>query len=61
VVEGHHGAVAVKNGPEKGSTFIITLPIPNGVSAGNGPRNAGQKKFFAAGQNGSARTVPSIR
>ena len=62
VVEGHHGAIAMKNGSENGSTFVITLPIPNGASAaGKGPRNAVQKKFFAAGQDGLARTISSIR
>jgi K+-sensing histidine kinase KdpD len=62
VVEGHHGAIAMKNGSEKGCTYTITLPIPNSASAARkSSRNAGQQKFFGADPDGSARTVSSIR
>lgn len=34
IVEAHHGTVSVSSTPGKGSTFIIKIPVENGLTAG---------------------------
>jgi len=34
IVEAHHGTVSVSSTPGKGSTFIIKIPVKNGLTAG---------------------------
>ena len=34
IVEAHHGTVSVRSIPGKGSTFIIKIPVNNGLTVG---------------------------